>query len=607
MAMPRVLLVSLSALLYACPASTVKGTPGPSNQATGPTVPAGPSIEPGPSTVPTTCPNFAPEVPYDDVDNDCDPATRDEDLDQDGFTHDADCNDLDASVHAIILGYADSDQDTFFSTTAVEMCATTLPASFSATAGNDCDDDTPLASPEQAELADDGLDNDCVGGDLTAADAAGVFVDATHASCSDNGDGSKDTPFCSLQPAVTAAAALPAVSGVHPVFVAAGTYVGGTLGLEITADVALFAGYDSTWSYSLSDMFSVLGEADTTPTSTTPTNTRVTMVGPHADDSDTAPIHVTLRGFTIHAGVGAEASTTMSAVSSTGKVNWTIADCDLGAGDASRWEVLRNARGGHGKLYRSKVRGGSSALVNTTRSVQSAGALIVWNSEIDAASSGNSAGQRIAVGATGTLHMMSSRINAGAVGTCGDSVGIWASGQDAQDEVVLLNNYIANGPGTTSAAALQMQRASGHVVNNAFVCTSPIVHGENKGLFFFHDLAAPEDPHPVFDLMNNAFFCPTNATIVHIATDAAFNFKRYQVATVADMNACTETDCPVTVGANLASETIPSSPRLQAMDSCHSMGLDPAEYFSYGLGYLDMDGAKRAEGDWDCGPDEIAD
>lgn len=601
--MQRLLLLSLSTLLCACPASTVKGTPGPSNQATGP---IGPSNEPGPSTTPVTCPNFAPEVPYDDVDNDCNPATRDDDLDEDGFSQDADCNDLDVSVHDTILGYADRDQDTFFSTTAEEMCAATLPAAFSATPGNDCDDDTPLASPDQAELADDGLDNDCVGGDLTAADAAGVFVDATHASCSDNGDGSKDTPFCSLQPAVTAAAALPAVSGVHPVFVAAGTYVGGTLGLEITADIALFAGYDSTWSYSLSDMFSVLGEADTTPTSTTPTNTRVTMVGPNAD-LETAPVRVTLRGFTILAGVGSTTNTTMRAVSSTGKVSWTIADCDLQAGDAATWEVLMNARGGNGKLYRSKVRGGSSALVNTTRTVQSVGSLIVWNSEIDAASSGNSAGQRIAVGATGTLHMMSTRINAGTIGTCGDSVGIWASGQDVQDEVVLLNNYIANGSGTSSASALRMQRASGYVVNNALVCTSPIVHGENKGVYYLHDLAAPEDPHPVFDLLNNAFFCPTNATIVHIATEAAFNFKRYQVATVEAMNTCTETDCPVIVGANRASTTIPSSPRLQAMDECHSRGIDPVDYVSYGLANLDMDGAKRADGSWDCGPDEIAD
>ena len=38
------------------------------------------------------------EVPYDGVDNDCDPATADDDLDGDGFDHDDDCDDTDATA-----------------------------------------------------------------------------------------------------------------------------------------------------------------------------------------------------------------------------------------------------------------------------------------------------------------------------------------------------------------------------------------------------------------------------------------------------------------------------------------------------------------------------
>jgi hypothetical protein len=54
------------------------------------------------------------------------------------------------------------------------------------------------------ELADDTLDNDCTGGDLTAAAGPGYYVDQANGACSDSdiGRGSKAKPYCTLEKAV---------------------------------------------------------------------------------------------------------------------------------------------------------------------------------------------------------------------------------------------------------------------------------------------------------------------------------------------------------------------------------------------------------------------
>ncbi len=54
-----------------------------------------------------------PEVPYDGVDNDCDPATPDDDLDGDGFPVAEDCDDQDEAIHldgTLAVGVVSSEQ-----------------------------------------------------------------------------------------------------------------------------------------------------------------------------------------------------------------------------------------------------------------------------------------------------------------------------------------------------------------------------------------------------------------------------------------------------------------------------------------------------------------
>jgi hypothetical protein len=121
----------------------------------------------------------AAEIPYNGKDDDCNPATLDDDFDGDGYPIATDCNDNDPSVHPgaaeicndgqdndcdgeqdcddsdcmgnpICLTCTDSDGDGYF----LEG-GTCGPA--------DCNDNDPAVHPGAAEICDDGQDNDCDG------------------------------------------------------------------------------------------------------------------------------------------------------------------------------------------------------------------------------------------------------------------------------------------------------------------------------------------------------------------------------------------------------------------------------------------------------------
>lgn len=128
--------------------------------------------------------------------------------------------------------------------------------------GPDCDDQNPLVRPGMLELPDDGLDNDCSGGDLKAATAVGgVYVDVGSPSCTNVGAtrGTKATPYCLLERAVVEAyQATPAGDHVgKSIFVAKGTYptvIGTPRAMRITG------GYDgATWTWDATANPTILG------------------------------------------------------------------------------------------------------------------------------------------------------------------------------------------------------------------------------------------------------------------------------------------------------------------------------------------------------------
>ncbi|MFO0554471.1 MAG: MopE-related protein [Polyangiaceae bacterium] len=146
------------------------------------------------------------------------------DADGDGYGNDCttgpDCDDSNPSIWQVLTGYLDNDGDGYDGTPLALCVGTTLPAGVGAEA-LDCDDDNPLVLPDAADLPDNGVDEDCSGGDLVADDGNGFFVDGTTGS--DSNWGTKASPFKTIQYGVVSARADAARTNVY---VAAGAYAG---------------------------------------------------------------------------------------------------------------------------------------------------------------------------------------------------------------------------------------------------------------------------------------------------------------------------------------------------------------------------------------------
>lgn len=102
-------------------------------------------------------PTDSTEVPFDGVDNDCDPGTPDDDLDGDGHPADSDCDDGQASINpsAAEVPYDGIDNDCDPATDDDDLDGDGFAL------GADCDDEDAAINPAATETPFDGLDNDC--------------------------------------------------------------------------------------------------------------------------------------------------------------------------------------------------------------------------------------------------------------------------------------------------------------------------------------------------------------------------------------------------------------------------------------------------------------
>ncbi len=99
----------------------------------------------------------ATEVPYDGLDNDCNPSTPDDDLDGDGYFMSNDCNDNDSNVNpaATEVPYNGMDDDCNPATQDDDLDGDGYIKA------NDCNDNNANINPGEAEVPYNGMDDDC--------------------------------------------------------------------------------------------------------------------------------------------------------------------------------------------------------------------------------------------------------------------------------------------------------------------------------------------------------------------------------------------------------------------------------------------------------------
>lgn len=169
----------------------------------------------------------------------------------------ADCDDASSVKYVNVTGFADRDWDGVTVSTSTTFCgAGILPPGYlmAASLPADCDDTTAGVAPNAPELADDGIDNDCGGGDVThtqiTATSNGFYVDG--AACTTSPSGSAASPFCNITEAINAVNGTSNSFGT--IFIAAGTY--NSIVVPISLDLTILGGYrnvNGTWTRNITN------------------------------------------------------------------------------------------------------------------------------------------------------------------------------------------------------------------------------------------------------------------------------------------------------------------------------------------------------------------
>lgn len=497
--------------------------------------------------------------------------------------------------------------------------------------GDDCDDANPLVNPAMAELADDGLDNDCSGGDLTAAVGPGKYVDVGAAGCSDTdaARGSKATPYCSLAKAVLDAYQNPPVDPAgFAIFVAKGTYPH-VIGWP--KSMRLYGGYDAAaWTYAPVTNPTIIGGAthldDLDSAACRASAKGCNAMCPCIDWDSWISVNTTassvVQGFTVQGGARPGAPIRAITVNSSGRVVFADMRISAGAGlqNVGMW-IDRTAT--NTWLIRTKLDAGTPSGTGITASafgLVNHGAATLWGATV-ASGPGVAGSSAVAVQNWGTMRLAASVLNPGDQGGAADysyglrnDVTTYLDTTSSAGTVYAVNDVIFAGRGA---------KASRGVFSNSPLTLVDSIVGDRTPSPLDWSMRPTENAIPVDvgfasktwlrnNLLVNLLYTsepsPPNALanrhlFVHSAVSATY------VEDIVTVNACGWTGCQ-SAGDNFVATAIgfvdPSTDyHVLAGSPPVGNGTPTGPFITGGLGHMDIDGQLRpAGGAWDVGVDE---
>jgi hypothetical protein len=493
--------------------------------------------------------------------------------------------------------------------------------------GLDCDDQNPLVNPKMAELADDGLDNDCSGGDLTAAAAAsGVYVDGASASCSDVtvGRGSKAVPYCNLVNAVVEAYQATAVGDPvgKSLFVAKGNY---PFVIGFPKSMRLYGGYDSAaWTYDPITNVTTIGGSDFIEDP----DSKACRVGPGCSAacpcidwdgwlSINAAANAVVQGFTIAGGSRPSAPVRSVVVNSSGHVELAH-DVIIGGAGVQNVAVQIPSTANDVWILHDSISAGTPAgtgAVATAYGLNNLGTAMIFGSRIDGGP-GRTGSYSCAVQNYGTMSLASNVLQGGDFGGGGlDSYGfinLQTGSPASAGTAYLAHNVIFAGRGTAGSRGV-LSNSPLTLVNNVIGDRVPGPQpfaARPTGFAIALDVGFASTTtlltNDLVQLIYSDEVAPPNAGANrHMLAASKMTTSYYD--TVSAVNACAWNGCTKATGNLAAAPGFASATdfHLAAGSPLLDVGTPAKSVIVRGLGTLDFDGELRPKkAGWDIGADE---